>query len=477
MTGHHGTASGLSGKERTSGTVSICNNLRRQLRLARRPRQRPNRLRSRRPAGDKTTGALALRPGHRRPVPERLLQCHTRQIRCRPYRPRTVAASPVPVDVLSTSDLTNQGAVNLQDANSGGTLAFDPTRRANYQGRQFSSVDFTDVLTGAGRPVVERRVGRAGRRSLSTGRCRFGRQVPQHRLLLPQPGVMAQTLLSIAGPVLAQDGPYLQMDLGIAVASSMAVDGTDNDWGTKCDLLVNPTGVEVTNECGAAPPPTAWRNEFGGGTGIRSGVALGYRWGTFRLEGEYFHRVTMYNDSSDADIFDDVTLDKAEQEIELALGRVGDLQSHNVFANLYYDFASPSSFTPYVGVGVGLERAALDYSSTWKRNDDPSRITTFNDPALKGKIAGTTTIGDARLTDLMTGYQVLAGVDYHLSDPVTLGLKFRWVDFAAFESDPTEWSQLRSHDSTVGRGERIVYQITTDDSRFWGVSLSLKYQF
>ena len=30
-------------------------------------------------------------------------------------QPRTVAASPVPVDVLSTADLTNQGAVNLQD--------------------------------------------------------------------------------------------------------------------------------------------------------------------------------------------------------------------------------------------------------------------------------------------------------------------------------------------------------------------------
>ena len=30
-------------------------------------------------------------------------------------QPRTVAASPVPVDVLSTSDLTNQGAVNLPD--------------------------------------------------------------------------------------------------------------------------------------------------------------------------------------------------------------------------------------------------------------------------------------------------------------------------------------------------------------------------
>ncbi len=145
--------------------------------------------------------------------------------------------------------------------------------------------------------------------------------------------VMA-ALLSVAGQALAQDGPYIQMDLGIAVAPSMAVDGSDNDWGTKCDLILNPTGLEVTTECDTAPPPSAWRNEFRGGTGIRSGLALGYRWGAFRLEGEYFHRVTIYNDRADADIFDDVTLDKAEQEIELAIGGIDDLQSHNVFANL-----------------------------------------------------------------------------------------------------------------------------------------------
>ncbi len=63
---------------------------------------------------------------------------------------------------------------------------------------------------------------------------------------------------------------------------------------------------------------------------------------------------------------------------------------------------------------------------------------------------------------------MLAGVGYHLSDPVTLGLTFRWVDFGAFESAPTEWHQLRSHDSTAGRGERIVYRVATDDSRFLG---------
>ena len=77
----------------------------------------------------------------------------------------------------------------------------------------------------------------------------------------------------------------------------------------------------------------------------------------------------------------------------------------------------------------------------------------------------------------MVGYQVLGGADYHLSDPVTLGLTFRWVDFGAFESAPTEWNQLRSHDSSVGRSERIVYRVATDDSKFWGLSLNLKYQF
>ena len=76
----------------------------------------------------------------------------------------------------------------------------------------------------------------------------------------------------------------------------------------------------------------------------------------------------------------------------------------------------------------------------------------------------------------MAGYQLLAGVDYRLRDAVTLGVKFRWVDFGEFVSEPLPWDQLRSHESSVGRGETILYQMTTDASRCWGVSLSLKYR-
>ena len=292
-------------------------------------------------------------------------------------------------------------------------------------------------------------------------------------------GIAAVAIVLMAGAdeVRGQTGPYIQMDLGAALAPPLAVQGSDNDWGTKCDLIINPSGAETGGECDAAPPLSAWTNEFGGGGGIAAGLALGYDAGSVRFEGEYFRRVTAYDDRSDIDIFDDVSLDKREQEIELAFGRVDDLQSHGLFANVYYDVGTSSAWTPYVGAGVGVERATLDYGSVWKRNDDPERIATFLDPLLRAKLAGTTTIGEARLMDVLVGYQLLAGLDYRLRDPAAVGVKFRWTDFGGFVSEPRPWDQLRSHDSSVGRGETVVYRMTTDDSRFWSLSLSLKLRF
>lgn len=291
---------------------------------------------------------------------------------------------------------------------------------------------------------------------------------------------VASTLIGFGwtGDALAQTGPYVELSLGFNAAPSLAVHGADNDWGTKCDLIINPALVEVTDECDVAPPRTSWTNELGGGAGIQAGAAFGYDWGAVRLEGEYFHRVTAYNERSAPGGFDVVTQDKQEQELERVFGGVDDLQSHNFFANVYYDFGSASSrWAPYVGAGVGAERASLDYSIYWKRNDNPDRIETFADPLLRAKIAGATTIGIDRPTDVMLGYQVLAGVDYRISDPFTLGVKFRWLPPREFMGEPTEWDELRSHESSVGRGGPVEYVLTTDDNQYWGLSLSLKYRF
>ena len=96
---------------------------------------------------------------------------------------------------------------------------------------------------------------------------------------------------------------------------------------------------------------------------------------------------------------------------------------------------------------------------------------------LNRRLAGTTTIGRAKLSDTLFGYQAVAGVDYPVSEPVTIGLKFRWANFSEFEGGK-EWNQLRSHESTNMRsGDPVRYKVSTDDIQFWGVSFNMKYQF
>lgn len=290
--------------------------------------------------------------------------------------------------------------------------------------------------------------------------------------------LLVGALAVFSGPVLAEDGLYMGMDLGIAVAPGVDVTTSDNDTSTQCDGFINPAPAP---DCG--PKPSSWFNDFDGGSGLLAGVALGYRLGSFRVEGEYFYRGTTYDDTSEIDRGTaQVNLDKAAQELELTEGGLDDVLSHNFFANLYYDYRSDSKFTPYVGFGVGFARVSLDYFNRWKRNDDPQFITTFdgepNADELNTKVAGTTTIARAKLSDTLFGYQAIAGVDYRVSDPVTIGLKFRWADFGEFESDPREWDQLRSHESAFyPGGERVQYKVMSDDMQFWGVSLNMKYQF
>ena len=302
--------------------------------------------------------------------------------------------------------------------------------------------------------------------------------------------LLVMPLVVSSGSVWAKDGWYMGMDLGIAMAPEMDVNGRDNDLGSTCDLFYNPKGYGVDqrdHKCVHTDKSKgdSWTNVIDGGAGVLAGLALGYRLGDFRMEGEYFYRTATHDDKSDKTIYDDTPSGIAEQDAELeeAIAGVDDVLSHNFFANLYYDFRSDSKFTPYLGLGVGVARVSLDYFSRWKRSDDPDDIKAYiayvpadEKRRHQERLAGATTVGRAKLSDTLFGYQVLAGVDYQVSAPVTIGLKFRWADFGEFQ-DREEWDQLRSHDSTLGRGTRVRYHVMTDDIQFWGVSLNMKYQF
>ena len=290
--------------------------------------------------------------------------------------------------------------------------------------------------------------------------------------------ILFLAVVSINERAAAQDGFYLRTNLGLAVAPGLTINGRDNDWGTRCDKLSNPGLAETQpDECAAAPPPAQWTHEVGRGSGIQSVLAVGYIWKGLRIEGEYLYRSTTYSrGGGEAQIIDEVTREKQQQELEIVDGGLEDLLAHSVFANVFYEFRTNSRYTPYFGVGAGLSNTSLDYYGRFKRNDDPNAITTFEDPLRKARLAGTTTIGRHKMNDLLAAYQAVAGVDYALSADLGIGASIRWTKFSEFD-DEKPWTQLRSHASSVGRGFDVLYGISTNELMMIGASLNLKCDF
>ena len=289
------------------------------------------------------------------------------------------------------------------------------------------------------------------------------------------------------------EGFYVSGDLGMNFGRSLDTAGHDTDRASVCDEYINPRYREVEGILGGGAPnctgpdrgaASVWDNDFGADDGVLFGTALGYYVGDsrFRVELEYFYRDTGYDQVSTLLSGGGDIQDKLDQELVRAEERIGDLSSHNLFANAYMDFANNSRFTPYIGFGVGLGSTRMEYSGVFARNVDSARITTgeglpnVND--IRAKLAGTTTTESHDLRDTLFGYQVLLGMDYAITESLLLGVKGRWVRFDSFK-DEDEWDQLRSHPSNLrlDGGETVVYDIKVDDIEMFGASLNLKYLF
>ncbi len=300
----------------------------------------------------------------------------------------------------------------------------------------------------------------------------------------------------------AGSGFYVSGELGMNFGSSMDMTGVSNDRASVCDGYINPTynqvegatGYEDYNCTGANRGATGdWYNDFSSDEGVLFGTALGYRMrdSRFRVELEYFYRDTGYDETSDVHGASGESGDKLEQELVRTIDRIGSLTSHNVFANLYVDFANDSKFTPYIGVGVGFGFTEAEHGSVWQRNNDAARITTGEDldnaDEIRENLAGTGSFADTELDDTLFGYQILFGVDYELTESLLLGVKGRWVDFDSFEDGGIVWDPLRGHPpylrtpeqaaATGGDREFMSGGIKLDDIEMFAVSMNLKYQF
>ena len=321
--------------------------------------------------------------------------------------------------------------------------------------------------------------------------------------------LVAGATLGATAPVQAS-GFYFSTELGMNFGSSMDLTGYSNDRASVCDGYINPMYAAVTNTPGyenyncTGPDRGAtgdWYNGFSSDEGVLLGTALGYHTegSPFRIELEYFYRGTDYDQTSDVPGASGESGDKLEQELVRAIDRIGDLSSHNLFANLYYDFSGNSRFTPYVGIGIGFGFIEVEYSSLWARNSDAARISTGGDPdgpgpgqalpnasQIQANLAGTSSIVDTELDDTLFGYQLLFGVDYALTDTMILGVKGRWADFDSLEDGGAGSNPLRGHPpylrtpAQAGQGgdrEHVSGGVKLDDIEMFAVSVNLKYRF
>lgn len=147
---------------------------------------------------------------------------------------------------------------------------------------------------------------------------------------------------------------------------------------------------------------------------------FGYDFGSFRAEGEISYR---------------------HNEIDIHTssfptpGSRGENRSIAFMANGYYDYSNPTDFTPYVGGGLGIASVAYDDYG----------------------ITGATVLSD---DDWVLAYQLMAGLDYDLTDQFTLGAEYRY--FATQDAD------IRT---AAGNNDiDVEYQNHS-------VSLGLKYRF
>ncbi len=311
----------------------------------------------------------------------------------------------------------------------------------------------------------------------------------------------------------AGSGFYVSGDLGLNVANGMDTIGTSDDRPSVCDEYINPRYDEVETSPGADSNGKLystynctgsdrgaggrWTNDFDGATGVLAGAAIGYSFagqnrnsplGGLRVELEYFYRQSNYDQT--AYIFGGAGTqqDKLTDEIVHATDRIGSITSHNLFGNLFYDFDNTSRFTPYVGIGGGVGFTDMEYGSVWARNEDAMnadgsyKISTGADlpnyDEIRRNLAKTVSVGQATLSDVLWGFQVLFGVDYAITQAVSLGLKGRWVRFDSF-TDSFMWNPLRSHVPNLRRdgSEPVSGRLKTSDLEFFGVSVNLKYHF
>lgn len=298
--------------------------------------------------------------------------------------------------------------------------------------------------------------------------------------------------LALTGTVQAEEdrgrrnGLYIGGEFGVVNAEGLSSDLSGVNHPTQCDQLLRDDDpatddkvVDLSNPaCNVSDmPQTLSANSFDLGNELLGGISVGYVWDRVRIELEYSHRVYDGSDSSPWKIPGSnaplASKNNEVSELDPPSERISNFDAHQLFVNAYYDFSNSSRWTPYLGAGFGWARTRFDYITRFLRKTLAQGYPPDKPPAA----AGTLGYWDTRISETLFGFQLLGGLDYALSENLSMGIKARWAEFDDF-SHSGIWDLIRSHEPVQADGVTPWRsKLEFDDVEYWAVSYVVKYQF
>ncbi len=302
--------------------------------------------------------------------------------------------------------------------------------------------------------------------------------------------IAALCLPLVGAPAFAQNmprnGAYVGLQLG--VANSSAIESTLGaiNHPTRCDaLLYSPPASPPSSDpaCIDNTPGVLSENELEPGSGIISGLAVGYGMGGLRFEAEYLHR---YMGDDSKPIGGTTSASFQGKTSEWSTDRppnewIGDFRAHQFFVNAYYDFLNDSRWTPYVGAGAGMAVTQLSYYAQFIRKPEAEYLQVEFTPdwpeTAKQAAAGTASIIDTKVSEMVFGFQGLAGIDYALSERAAIGATLRWA-LIGDVTDDAIWETIRSHAPVRADGVTpFDAELEFADISYQALTVNLKYWF
>ena len=302
--------------------------------------------------------------------------------------------------------------------------------------------------------------------------------------------LFATAMLAGASTLSAQGsrGFYVSMGVGFVQGAGTESTLSGPNSPTRCDRLLYPNLADAPRDAGCLAG-----SELGGlysydpEPGLGGSLAVGYTLGPLNIEVEAFQRhqvihntlLTLGTQSGAA-----ITGKDTEWSPDRPpWGDISEFRGRQFFANLTYSLPTGSRLTPYVGVGGGLSQVAYRHYLGFARKSiaegylevfGGSRAEPGASPDWQRAAAGTVSELTADVSEIGFGFQLLAGVDYALSDQVSIGLKGRWMQTPDVSVD-TQWTTVRSH-APVHADAVTPYVSTLDFARlgYWALSANMK---